>query len=105
MPSELDAVRVIYQSPLMWLVPRRFVAMTLRRTIHVRGPHLRPWLMRHELKHVEQFARYGTLGFLVRYLFQCARYGYRNAPLELEARLAEWDYPDPQPARLPGNEP
>lgn len=100
--SDVTAVRVIYQSPLMWLVPRRFVALTWRRTIHVRGANLSPWLMRHERKHVEQFQRYGTLGFLVRYLWQCARYGYRNAPLEREARLAESASVDAYPAQQGG---
>lgn len=85
----MTAVRWIYDSPLMRVVPRRFVALTWRRTVHVRGPHLPASLMRHELVHVAQFARYGTLGFLVRYLSQCVRYGYRHAPLEREARSAE----------------
>lgn len=97
-------MRWIYRSPLMRLLPTRFVAMTWRRTVHVRGSTLPPWTVRHELMHVAQFARYGTIGFLVRYLYQCARYGYRNAPLEREARQAEWDPIGgmPQPARLPG---
>lgn len=94
-------VQFIWKSPLMWIVPRQFVAMTLGNTIHVRGDRLPPWTVRHELKHVEQFARYGFFGFIVRYLYQCARYGYANAPLEIEAQDAEWES-DPQPARLPG---
>lgn len=83
-------VRVIQSSSLMRLTPRRFVAMTLGHTIHVRSESpLSASTMRHELVHVRQFERYGFVGFLVRYLWQCARYGYRNAPLEVEARAAE----------------
>jgi hypothetical protein len=85
----LGAVQVVYESRLMRLVPKRFIAMTLGRTIHVRGTHLPVWVLRHELAHVRQWERYGRVGFLARYLWQCARYGYANAPLELEAEAAE----------------
>lgn len=85
-----DNVRVVYGSPVMRFVPQRFIAMTLRNTIHVRHPYyLPPHILRHELVHVNQWAWYGVVGFLVRYLWQCARYGYRSAPLEIEARAAE----------------
>jgi hypothetical protein len=47
-----------------------------------------PWV-RHELKHVEQYQRFGMVGFLVRYIAYSIRYGYANNPLELEARQAE----------------
>lgn len=94
-------VQFVWESPLMRLVPRRFVAMTLGHTIHVRADYLPPRTVRHELKHVEQFQRYGFWGFIARYLYQCARYGYRDAPLEIEAQDAEWET-DPQPARLSG---
>ena len=85
----IGAVRIVYASWVMGFVPKRFVAMTLGRTIHVRGTHLPVWVMRHELAHVRQWERYGKVGFLARYLWQCARYGYANAPLELEAEAAE----------------
>lgn len=40
----------------------------------------------HEAKHVEQYTRYGVLGFLVRYAWLNLRHGYRQNPLEVEAR-------------------
>jgi hypothetical protein len=47
-----------------------------------------PWV-RHELKHVEQYQRFGMVGFLARYLAYSIRFGYANNPLEVEARQAE----------------
>lgn len=46
-------------------------------------------LARHEAKHWEQYQRMGAIRFYVTYLYQCARFGYRNAPMEIEARAAE----------------
>lgn len=46
-------------------------------------------LLEHELVHVDQIRRMGRLRFLVAYLWYQARYGYRNNPLEIEAREAE----------------
>ena len=45
----------------------------------------------HELKHVEQYDRMGTIGFLWKYLQESLRKGYFNNALELEARNAEHD--------------
>jgi hypothetical protein len=50
---------------------------------------LQPKWVRHELKHVEQYQRFGMVGFLVRYLAYSIRHGYANNPLEVEARQAE----------------
>jgi hypothetical protein len=46
-------------------------------------------LIRHEKKHLEQYKRYWIVGFLPVYLYQFIKYGYRDMPLEIEARLAE----------------
>lgn len=46
-------------------------------------------LLRHEQAHWEQYQRMGVVRFYATYLWQCARHGYRNAPMELEARAAE----------------
>lgn len=46
-------------------------------------------LIRHERKHAEQIERLGVLRFYVTYAWQVLRHGYRNAPLEIEAREAE----------------
>ncbi len=48
-----------------------------------------PRLVKHELKHVEQYQRMGFLPFLWKYLWYSIQYGYTNNPLEVEAREAE----------------
>jgi hypothetical protein len=46
------------------------------------------WL-RHELAHIAQYERYGTTGFLLRYLYESMKHGYRQNRFEAEARAAE----------------
>lgn len=46
------------------------------------------WLL-HELKHIEQYQRQGMLRFLVNYLWESVKNGYRNNKFEREARQAE----------------
>ncbi len=46
-------------------------------------------ILAHELEHREQMKRLGLLRFYVTYLRQWRRYGYRNMPLEVEARQAQ----------------
>ena len=48
----------------------------------------RKWLL-HELKHVEQYQRYGVLRFFLLYLYETIKKGYRNNRFEVEAREAE----------------
>ena len=45
-----------------------------------------PSFMKHEEMHTIQYNRYGFLGFLARYAWSHIRYGYKNNPLETEAR-------------------
>lgn len=45
-------------------------------------------LLRHEQAHWAQYERYGLIGFYARYIFYSLRYGYRNHPMEIEARAA-----------------
>lgn len=52
---------------------------------------LDPRLKKHELKHIEQMKREGILRFMVKYNYYWLRYGYKNNPYEVEARLAELD--------------
>lgn len=47
------------------------------------------WLVRHEQCHWEQAQRMGVLRWYVVYLWNNLRYGYRDNPLEIEARAAE----------------
>jgi len=78
-------------------VPRGAAGITLGRLVIVRkGRAGDDHLLRHELVHVRQWRRYGTVGFLVRYLgaylvWRLRRKGhdgaYRRIPLEIEA---EW---------------
>ena len=46
-------------------------------------------LIRHEQAHWRQWQRMGTVRFYSTYIWQVLRHGYRNHPLELEARAAE----------------
>jgi hypothetical protein len=45
----------------------------------------------HEYTHVQQTRRYGWwgLGFIIKYIWYTIKYGYKNNPLEIEAREAE----------------
>ncbi len=69
-------------------------AIVLNRTIHLHNTTReelivnRKWLL-HELKHVEQYQRYGTIRFVILYLYETMKRGYRNNRFEVEAREAE----------------
>lgn len=43
-------------------------------------------LITHELMHVEQYERLGNMKFLWRYFVLLLRHGYKNHPMEIEAR-------------------
>lgn len=48
------------------------------------------WLIRHELKHLEQMERDGKVLFTIKYIWWLLRYGYYGPhPYEAEARRAE----------------
>ena len=47
-----------------------------------------PKLIAHEMAHVKQWWKGLIFGFPFVYLYQIYKYGYENAPLELEAREA-----------------
>ncbi|HEX8313945.1 MAG TPA: DUF4157 domain-containing protein [Flavisolibacter sp.] len=70
------------------------VAAVFGRTIHLwnvsREDFLqrRPWVV-HEVEHVRQFQRYGSLCFSALYLLEYTRKGYHNNRFEVEARIAE----------------
>jgi len=46
-------------------------------------------LIRHEQAHWEQAQRLGVIRFYVQYLWLNLRHGYKNNPMEIEARAAE----------------
>lgn len=71
-------------------------------TNHIRGIVLYPWVLfrdkpeavthtlaRHEFEHVRQVRREGWLRFYLTYLFYQIKYGYRENPFEVEARLSD----------------
>ncbi len=70
------------------------VAMVIGKTIHLYGVtaadfRKNPSWVAHELQHVRQYERYGTVGFLLRYFYYSLSKGYYHNPLEAEARAAE----------------
>jgi hypothetical protein len=79
-----------------WVLRESPVAMVWSNTILLQGISEeffyanKRWL-RHELKHVEQFQRYGFYTFILLYLWESARKGYFNNKYEQEARQAEKD--------------
>jgi hypothetical protein len=77
---------------------RGLIGWVLRRT-GFHGVALAPWgiyilpehmysdrLIAHEQVHWKQWVRMGTLRYYLTYAYQVLRYGYRNAPMEVEAR-------------------
>lgn len=46
-------------------------------------------LIRHEQAHWRQWQRMGTVRFYATYIWLWLRHGYRNHPMEIEAREAE----------------
>ena len=74
------------------------IGFVLRRT-GFSGVALAPWgiyilpekmdntvLVRHEQKHWMQWQEMGTFKYYITYFYQVLRYGYWNAPMEVEAR-------------------
>ena len=56
------------------------------RTIYVLSEHFRSEELRyHEMIHIEQLERDGSLRFCTLYLYYLIRYGYRRNPYEIEA--------------------
>ena len=70
------------------------VAMVLGKTIHLHNTSREEFLsddrwVKHELKHIDQFRRYGYLNFVIRYLWESFKKGYYMNRFEVEAREAE----------------
>jgi hypothetical protein len=77
-----------------WKLRTRRVAMVVGSTIYFYNTSKEQFLadkrwLRHELKHIEQYHRHGTAGFIFRYLLESIRHGYYNNRFEVEARAAE----------------
>lgn len=93
-----DGIKIKQDSWLAKLAARKMkagsVALVLGKTIHLHNISQAafkssPRLVRHELKHVEQYRRLGYFRFLALYGWYSLYYGYYNNPLEVEAREAE----------------
>ena len=79
-----------------WKLNANKVAIVIGKTIHLHKTSRQEflddqkWLL-HELKHIEQFKRYGFVSFIFLYLLESIRRGYSNNKYEVEARDAEKD--------------
>ena len=56
---------------------------------YVPGALVGPRLTKHEQAHWAQYERMGFIKFYARYLWLTLRHGYRQNPMEIEAREAE----------------
>lgn len=78
-----------------WFLPKGTIAVTIGRHVLFAGTPT-PETLAHELAHVEQWARHGLEGFLVRHIWYALTRGYPDNPFEIEARqrarglLASW---------------
>jgi hypothetical protein len=62
------------------------IGMALGYTVFIRQDHRSDGLLAHELRHVHQFEQAGSLdNYLRRYLMELLEFGYRNAPMEIDA--------------------
>jgi Domain of unknown function (DUF4157) len=89
--EDLDDAR-LHEGRVPWYLPARFVAITRGHRIYLRPEACRTdsidglALLAHELAHVGQYRQGATwLTFLLSYI----RRGYRNSPLEIQARQLE----------------
>jgi hypothetical protein len=68
------------------------IGLTLGHGIYVRKRPVSTRLLSHECRHVHQYEQAGSIAaFLGNYLQQIATVGYRDAPLEVDARAHEID--------------
>ncbi|WP_240671046.1 DUF4157 domain-containing protein [Lacibacter luteus] len=70
------------------------IAMVVGNVIHLHNTSAEEFLqnerwVKHEMAHVEQYKRYGTIRFLLLYTWYSIKHGYTNNPLEVEARAKE----------------
>ena len=70
------------------------VAIVIGKTIHLHKVNKQQFLadekwVKHEVCHLQQFKKYGTFFFIVKYLWESVRHGYYNNKYEVEARRAE----------------
>lgn len=79
-----------------WKLNASQVALVIGKTIHLHRTgkeeffQNKRWLL-HEMKHLEQFRRYGLVRFIFLYTWESLQKGYYNNRFEVEARMAEKD--------------
>jgi hypothetical protein len=74
------------------LLRPEFRGLTLGYAIFIVEGHLSRKLLSHECRHVHQYENAGAIReFLVEYLAQIVRFGYHDAPYEIDARHYEID--------------
>ena len=77
-----------------WKLGTKQVAIVFGKTIHLHNTTKKEFLdspawLQHELKHIEQYKRYGYIRFILLYLVESIKKGYKNNRFEVEARKAE----------------
>jgi len=77
-----------------WKMGSNNAAMVIGKTIHLHNVSKAAFLenkswVKHEMCHIEQYKKYGTLVFITRYLLESIKKGYHNNRYEVEARIAE----------------
>lgn len=75
------------------------VAIVIGKTVHLHNTSRSDFLyntrwLKHELCHIDQFAKHGFLKFLYLYLIESIRKGYYNNKYEVQARNAETEICD-----------
>jgi len=70
------------------------LALVLGKGIHLSGVNKEIFLkdkkwVKHELIHIQQYKKFGTVKFLLFYLLESLRNGYYNNRFEIEAREGE----------------
>ena len=73
----------------LWLLGANAITMPWRRIYIMNARFNDPVLRRHEMVHIEQLERDGTIVFCTKYLWWIVRYGYWRNPYEVEAYRRE----------------
>ena len=79
-----------------WKLSAPKVAIVIGHTIHLHNTTKEQFLanarwVKHELCHIRQFEQHGFVPFMVKYVWESVKKGYRNNKYEVEARNAEMD--------------
>ncbi|MES2586225.1 MAG: hypothetical protein V4536_04820 [Pseudomonadota bacterium] len=72
------------------LLSDEITSLTLGYGVYIRSGMENIRLLTHEFRHVQQYEQYDSIdSFLEQYIHQVMTVGYRNAPLEIDARAHE----------------